>query len=211
MWCEDCNRVAYCSRECRAREVRNHSRECDGRWKQARGEKDTRELRNVAGHLARNGGFEPTTAPQESSSGNSQNVSKGDDLSDEHTSEGGTGEYKTEELKDSIIDLVFSARQREDVWREACPDARKHHEERRVKEAVRMEELVAAFRGGSACLSITADELENARQWLASAGGSAGSVVGGRDGDRVAEFNPGGRSSNAPAAYAGGFAGQQPC
>ncbi len=43
----------------------------------------TRELRNVAGHLARNGGFEPITAPQESSSGNSQNVSKGGDLSDE--------------------------------------------------------------------------------------------------------------------------------
>jgi len=46
-------------------------------------------------------------------------------LSDEHTPEGGTGELKTEELKDSIIDLVLSARQREDVWREACPDARK--------------------------------------------------------------------------------------
>ena len=95
---------------------------------------------NVAGHLARNGGFsfEPITAPQESSSGNS----KGGDLSDEHASEeGGTGELKTEELKDSIIDLVLSARQREDVWREACPDARKHHEERCVKEAARMEEL----------------------------------------------------------------------
>ena len=87
VWCEDCNRVAYCSRECRAREVRNHSRECDGRWKQAKGAEDTRELRNVAGHLARNGGFEPITAPQESSSGNSQNVSKGGDLSDEHASE----------------------------------------------------------------------------------------------------------------------------
>ena len=72
-------------------------------------------------------------------------------MSDEHASEeGGTGELKTEELKDSIIDLVLSARQREDVWREACPDARKHHEERCVKEAARMEELVAAFRGGSA-------------------------------------------------------------
>jgi len=87
-------------------------------------------------------------------------------LSDERASgEGGTGERKTEELKDSIIDLVLSARQREDVWREACSDARKHHEERCVKEAARMEELVAAFRGGSARLSITADELENARQW----------------------------------------------
>jgi hypothetical protein len=92
-------------------------------------------------------------------------VSKGDDLSDEHTSEGGTGEHKTEELKDSIIDLVLSAPQREEVWREACPDARKHHEERCVKEVVRMEELVAAFRGGSARLSITADKLENVRQW----------------------------------------------
>ena len=150
VWCEDCNKVAYCSRECRAQEVRNHSRECDGRWKQAEGAEDTRELRNVARHLARNGGFEPVTAPQESSSGNSQNVSKGGDLSDERASEeGGTGERKTEELKDSIIDLVLSERQREDVWREACPDARKHHEERCVKEAARMEELVAAFRGGS--------------------------------------------------------------
>ena len=42
-----------------------------------------------------------------------------------------------------------------------CVQARKHHEERRVKEAARMEELVAAFRGGSARLSITSDELEN--------------------------------------------------
>ena len=106
VWCEDCNRVAYCSRECRVREVRNNSRECDGRWKQARGEEDTRELRNVAGHLARNGGFEPTAAPQESPPGNSQDVSKGNDLSGEHLAEGGTGGHKTEELKDNIIDLV---------------------------------------------------------------------------------------------------------
>ena len=106
VWCEDCNRVEYCSRECRSREVRNHSRECDGRRKQARGEEDTREPRNVAGHLARNGGFEPTAAPQESPPGNSQDVSKGNDLSGEHLAEGGTGGHKTEELKDNIIDLV---------------------------------------------------------------------------------------------------------
>jgi hypothetical protein len=37
--------------------------------------------------------------------------------------------HQAEELKDSIIDLVLSAPQREEVWKEACLDARKHHEE----------------------------------------------------------------------------------
>ena len=165
MWCEDCNRVAYCSRECRAKEARNHSQECDGRWKQTGIGENTGELQKVAGRSARREGFEPTEVLQESPPRNGQDVSEGDDLSDEHPPVEGTEGHQAEELKDSIIDLVLSARQREEVWKEACPDARKHHEERCAKEACRIEELVAAFRGGSARLRITADELEHARQW----------------------------------------------
>ena len=130
VWCEDCNRVAYCSRECRAQEARNHSKECDGRWKQTGMGEDKRELRKVAGRSARSEGFEPTEAPQESPPRNGQDVSGGDDLSGEHPPVEGTEGHQAEELKDSIIDLVLSARQREEVWKEACPDARKHHEER---------------------------------------------------------------------------------
>ena len=73
---------------------------------------------------------------------------------------------QAEELKDSIIDLVLSARQRDEIWGEVSADARQRHEDRCQKEAKRLEELVAAFGGaGPARPSITVKQLEQARQW----------------------------------------------
>ena len=73
---------------------------------------------------------------------------------------------QAEELKDSIIDLVLSARQRDEIWGEVSADARQRHEDRCQTEAKRLEELVAAFgRTESARHSITVKQLEQARQW----------------------------------------------
>jgi molybdopterin biosynthesis enzyme MoaB len=72
---------------------------------------------------------------------------------------------QAEELKDSIIDLVLSARQRDEIWGEVSADAQQRHEDRCQKEAKRLEELVAALGGtGPARHSITVEQLQQAQQ-----------------------------------------------
>ena len=49
------------------------------------------------------------------------------------------GLKQAEEIKDNIIDLVLSARQRDEIWGEVIADARQRHEERCLKEAQQLE------------------------------------------------------------------------
>ncbi len=112
------------------------------------------------------GGIEPIEAPQESLSRDGQGASGGGDQSVEHAPAEGAVVQQVEELKDSVIDLVLSARQRDEIWGEVSPDARKSHEERCLRDASRLEELVAAFGGaGSVRHHITTEHLGHARQW----------------------------------------------
>jgi hypothetical protein len=73
---------------------------------------------------------------------------------------------QAEELKDSIIDLVLSARQRDEIWGEVSADAQQRHEDRCKREAQRLEDLVAALgETGSARHNITVEQLKQAQQW----------------------------------------------
>jgi hypothetical protein len=167
VWCEECNGVAYCSREYRELDKRDHCKECDGRWTQKGILAEVTEGRQrAASHSARVEGFEPIETPQESLPGDGQVVSGGGDQSVENAPAERAVAQQAEELKDSIIDLVLSARQRDEIWGEVSADARQRHEDRCQKVAKLLEELVAAFGGaGPARPSITVKQLEQARQW----------------------------------------------
>jgi hypothetical protein len=69
-------------------------------------------------HSARVGGFEPIEMPQESLLGDGQVVSGGGDQSVEKAPAERDVAQQAEELKDSIIDLVLSAHQRDEIWGE---------------------------------------------------------------------------------------------
>ena len=54
MWCDGCNRVAYCSRECRGKDGGKHQARCDGRWEEnpeetLEGEAETINVQGVRG------------------------------------------------------------------------------------------------------------------------------------------------------------------
>ena len=165
MWCEECNEVAYCSRECREIDKRDHGKECDGRWTQ-KGTMAETEGRQRAASYARAGGFEPLETPPESLLEDDQDVSGGDDQSADKAPAERDVERQVEELKDSIIDLVLSARQRDEIWGEVSADAQQRHEDRCKKEAKLLEELIATFGGtGPARHSITVEQLKQAQQW----------------------------------------------
>jgi hypothetical protein len=126
---------------------------------------ETEGPQRAASHSDRVGGFEPIETPLESLLDDGQ-VSGGGDQSVEEAPAERDVARQAEELKDSIIDLVLSARQRDEIWGEVSADARQRHEDRCQKEAKRLEELVAAFGGtGSARNSITVEQLERAQQW----------------------------------------------
>jgi hypothetical protein len=73
---------------------------------------------------------------------------------------------QAEELKDSIIDLVLSACQRDIIWGEVSADAQQRHEDRCKKGAKQLEELVAALGGtGPVRHSIMVEQLKQAQQW----------------------------------------------
>jgi hypothetical protein len=127
---------------------------------------ETEGSQRAASHSARAGGFEPIETPLESLLGDSQGVSGGDDQSADKAPTERDMARQAEELKDSIIDLVLSARRRDEIWGEVSADARQRHEDRCKKEAKRLEELVAAFGGMEpACHSITVEQLKQAQQW----------------------------------------------
>jgi hypothetical protein len=166
VWCEECNGVAYYIRECRELDKRDHCKECDGRWTQKEMMTETEGRLRAVSHSARVGGFEPIETPQASLLGDGQGVSGGGDQSVEKAPAERDVTRQAEDLKDRIIDLVLSARQRDEIWGEVSADARQRHEDRCQKEANRLEELVAAFGGtGSARHSITVEHLEQAQQW----------------------------------------------
>ncbi len=165
MWCEECNGVAYCSRECRELDKRDHGKECDGQWTQKGMMAETEGRQRAASHSARAGGFEPIETPLESLLGDGQGVSGGDDQSADKAPAERDVARQAEELKDSIIDLVLSASQRDKIWGEVSADAQQRHEDRCKKEAKLLEELVAAFGGmGPAHHSITVEQSKQAQQ-----------------------------------------------
>jgi hypothetical protein len=118
VWCEECNGLAYRSRECRELDKRDHCKECDGRWTQKGMMAETEGRQRAASHSARVGGFEPIEMPQESLLGDGQVVSGGGDQSVEKAPAERDVAQQAEELKDSIIDLVLSAHQRDEIWGE---------------------------------------------------------------------------------------------
>jgi hypothetical protein len=73
---------------------------------------------------------------------------------------------RAEEHKECIVDLVLTARQRDDLCSAVSAEAKERNEERCQKEATRLEVLVAAFEDrGLAREVITVEKLEHARQW----------------------------------------------
>ena len=127
VWCEECNEVAYCSKECREIDKRDHGKECDGRWTQKGAMAETGERQRAASY-ARAGGFEPLETPPTSLLEDGQGASGGDDPSADKAPAERDVERQAEELKDSIIDLVLSARQRDEIWGEVSADAQQRHE-----------------------------------------------------------------------------------
>jgi hypothetical protein len=122
--------------------------------------------RQRAASYARAGGFEPLETPPTSLLEDGQGASGGDDPSADKAPAERDVERQAEELKDSIIDLVLSARQRDEIWGEVSADAQQRHEDRCTKEANRLEELIATFGGtGPARHSITVEQLKQAQQW----------------------------------------------
>jgi hypothetical protein len=84
---------------------------------------ETEGRQRAASHSARAGGFEPIETPLESLLEDGQGVSGGDDQSADKAPAERDVARQAEELKDSIIDLVLSARQRDEIWGEVSADA----------------------------------------------------------------------------------------
>ena len=147
MWCEECNKVAYCSKECRDRERRDHYKECDGRWKQKRTLAEAEGRPRASSHSARDSGFEPIETPQETLPKDGRGVPEGSDQSVGDALTERAVVHHVEELKDEVIDLILSALQRDERGGEVSSEARQQHEERYQKDAKRLEQLVVAIRG----------------------------------------------------------------
>jgi len=166
VWCEECNKAAYCSKECRERDRRDHHKECDGRWTQKRTLTEAEGRPHVASHFARDSGFEPIETPQEALPKDGRGVPEGSDQSVGDAPAEKALVHHVEELKDDVIDLVLSARQRDERGGEVSANARQCHEERCQKDAKRLKQLVAAFRRVTSVRhSITEEQLEHARHW----------------------------------------------
>ena len=166
MWCEECNKVAYCSRECRERERQDHYGECEGRWTRKGPLAETEGSTRATSHSARDSGFAPIETPHDAPPKDGRDTPKGGDQSVGDTPAERGAAHHVEELKDKVVDLVLSARQNDESWREVNDEAGQRHEERCRQDATQLEQLVAALGGAKSVRhSITEVQLEQARQW----------------------------------------------